>query len=188
MFVISDSTEENGNLAAILSLPELINPSIIVLPANAAASSSSKCDTPTPTKKKKVKDNKWKPSKAESREAFVTHVQDDSYLELVITKRHQKMIEKGFTPQPYIVIVGSNLFSIKSYFVVINSNTFYNCPNILASVDTCFKITWSLNLEYSPSSYGPWFFVQKGLFKLSSPYDKGSTSVESLMTDCSLTN
>lgn len=171
-----DTNEEHRNLAAILSLPGLISPSVVALPCQSTSSSSI---NPPSAKRKKGKDKRWKPTKAESREAFVTHVHDDSYIKIVINKRHQNITEKGFTPQPYIAMVGANLYNIKSYFIVVNPNIFYDCPNILAAIDSCFKITWALNLEYSPSTYGSWFFLQKGLYKLDSPFDKGSTSVES---------
>lgn len=142
-----------------------------------------------PSAAKKVKgssNRRWKPSKAESKEAFVIHIKDDSCLQVTLQQRHKTVTQRGLTPQPYIAIVGPTLSTIKSYLVIVNPNTFYNLHNILESIDTCFKIIWALNAEYPLDCYGPWYFIQKSFYKLSSPHDKGSTSAESLMTDCNI--
>lgn len=176
----SATDEELTNLGAILSLPELITPNVVLLPAQEATAG------PSAPKKAKNSNRRWKPSKAEAREAFVTHIKDDSYLKVTLLRRHETLTQKGLTPQPYIAIVGSSLSTIKSYLVIVNPNTFYKRQNILDSIDTCFKIIWALNAEYSSDSYAVWYFIQKSFYKLSSPHDKGSTSAESLMTDCNL--
>lgn len=126
----------------------------------------------------------WKPTKIEQRDSFITHIRDDSYLRLTIDQRRSNYLKRGLTLPPFIVIVGPTLSDIKSYFVVLNTDVFYSRKNIVSAVDSCFKSIWALNLEYSSECYGVWYFIQKGFFKLTSAHDKGSTSVESLLTDC----
>lgn len=135
-------------------------------------------------KKKTEKGRNWKPTKVEARDSFIAHIRDDSDLRSSINHRHSSYSERGLTLQPYIVMVGPTLSDIKSYFVVLKTDAFYSMTNILSAVDSCFKSIWALNLEYSAECYGVWYFIQKGFFKLSSPHDKGSTSAESLLTDC----
>lgn len=172
-------------MIAFLTLPELLSANVIRLNKLAKNESASV----SPAKKKKAGNllsDRWRPTKAEVREAFISHAVDDSYIKVTVEKRQRVICEKGLTPQPYVLMVGPNLSKIKSYFVVINQNIIYYSPHILNAVDTCFKIIWALNLEYAADSYGPWYFIQKGFYKLHSSYDKGSTSVESLLTDCNL--
>ncbi|KAI8434488.1 hypothetical protein MSG28_012502, partial [Choristoneura fumiferana] len=82
------SKEEDKNLSALLSIPYLLNTTSI--------------------KQKKKKPNTgctWKPSKAETRDAFITHVKSDAEIGNAIELRLKTLNDKGVSPQPYMIIV-----------------------------------------------------------------------------------
>lgn len=155
--------------------------SVVSVPATDSTSSGA---APPPAKRNKLKVTKWRPSKSETRESFVTQISNEESLKKTLSERHQQLLKQGITPQPYVVIVGEDLLNVVSYYVVLNPDVFYNCPGILAAVDACFKMKWALNLQYPPCSYAAWLFLQRGLYKMSSPDDNVTAPVESLVTDC----
>lgn len=168
---ISASEEEKKNLGALLAIPHLLNTTTIK------------------QKKKKGKQAagcSWKPSKAETRDAFIKHVRSDAEICQAIEIRLKTLKVKGVTPQPYVIIVGESLAEIKTIFVIVNASVMYQITNILQAIDTCYKAIWSLNLEYGCDSYAVWYFLQRGLYKMTSKFDRGSTTAESLLTDCNL--
>lgn len=126
----------------------------------------------------------WKPTKVESCDAFITHIRSNTEIQETIQRRKQKLMDKGFSSQPFCMIVGPSLTEITTFFAVVNNHAVYEITNILGAVDTCFKAIWALNAEYSFDSNATWFFIQRGLYKLTSPFDKGSTAAESLLSDC----
>lgn len=167
---ISAPKEENKNLAAFLAIPHLLN-------------------TTTVKQKKKQKKElscSWKPSKAETRDAFIKHLRSDAEIGQFIELRLKTLQNKGATSQPYIIIVGESLQDIKTYLVVVNKFVIYHRVNIMQAVDTCYKAIWALNAEYGIDSNAIWYFIQRGFYKMTSQFDQGSTSAESLLTDCNM--
>ncbi|XP_050066648.1 uncharacterized protein LOC126555814 [Aphis gossypii] len=155
-----EEDEEISNIITLLSLSFLISVSS------------------TRNKKSKI----WRPSKIEVRDGFITHVRSDSEVQETITRRRNKLIQFGQTLQPFVIIVGHSLKDISSYLVVVD-NTFYRLNSIIASVDCCFKIILTLNAEYPVESAGVWYFIQKGLYNLKTPWDKNYTAVNAFMSD-----
>lgn len=153
--------EESSNIAAFLSLPFLIA---------SAISRGKKSNT------------QWKASKLEVRDGFITHVKSNAEVQETITRRREKLIGLGHTLQPFIIIVGPTLNNILNYFVVVD-NTFYQLNSIIDSVDCCFKIIITFNAEYPVESEVIWHFIQKGLFKLETPFDKNFTAVNAFISD-----
>lgn len=128
----------------------------------------------------------WKPSKAETRDAFIRHVTSDAEIKQSVEQRLKTLKNKGVSPQPYVMVVGESLKDIKTFLVIVNASALYQTTNILQAVDTCYKAIWSLNVEYGCDSYAIWYFLQRGLYKMTSKFDRGSTTAESLLTDCNL--
>lgn len=92
------------------------------------------------------------------RDGFITHVHSYAEVKETVTRRHEKLRSLSETLQPFIVIVGESLDKISSYFVVIDE--------ILA-----------LNAKYPVEACGVWYLIQKGFYEITTPYDKGYTSV-----------
>ncbi|KAL4709998.1 hypothetical protein ACJJTC_015976 [Scirpophaga incertulas] len=173
---MKSNDEECKNLAGFLAIAHLLSFSAITFSGKKKAKKNEKKESPL----------KWKPSKIEARDSFIKHVKCDVEIKEAVEKRYETVKRREIPPQPFIIIVGENLNNIKSFFVVPNQFVFYERSNIIQAVDTCYKIFWALNAEYSIEAYPIWYFIQKGLYKMSSKWDKGSTSVESLITDCNL--
>ncbi|KAF9408398.1 hypothetical protein HW555_011901 [Spodoptera exigua] len=147
--------EEDKNLAAFLAIPHLLN------------------TTPINRKRKQKKPScSWKPSKVETRDAFIKHLRSDAEISQSIELRLKTLENKGATSQPYIIIVGESLNEIKTYLVVVNKSVIYHRVNIIQAVDTCYKAIWALNAEYGSIPYSIWFFIQRGLYKMNSQYDR----------------
>lgn len=165
IFLFSES-EESSSVAAFLILPFLFNP--------------------IATKRKKGKPI-WKPSKTEMKDGFITHIKSHSELQETITRRKDKFAQIGYTLQPLIIIVGPSINAIFQYFVYIDG-TYYVLNSILSSVDCCFKIIHALNLEYPLESIPVWSFIQKGFYKINTPWDTEFVSVNSLLSDLGMFN
>lgn len=159
LFTVND--EESSNLAAFLSLPFLITSSI---------------------SREKKSSTQWKPSKLEVRDGFITYVKSNAEVQETITRRRDKFIGLGHTLQPFIIIVGPSLNNILNYFVIVD-DTFYQLNSITDSVDCCFKIMITFNAEYPVECEAIWHFIQKGLFKLETQFDKNLTAVNAFLSD-----
>ncbi|XP_061717507.1 uncharacterized protein LOC133525234 isoform X1 [Cydia pomonella] len=157
---LKDSSEESSNIACMLLIPTLLAVTSIRL---------KNCQ-------KKV----WRPSKAEVREGFITHVKNDCDVRSVINARREKFRQWGLTVQPFIIIVGTSLDTIKSYFVIIDE-VWYDLPNILSVVSACFKLIWVVNAQYSAECLSTWMFIQRAYFKLNTKFDTQSTSAHTLL-------
>lgn len=48
----------------------------------------------------------------------------------------------------------------------------YQCETLLHAVDLLFKIFHVFNATYPPASEHLWFLIQKGIFKITTTYDK----------------
>ncbi|XP_055919725.1 uncharacterized protein LOC129951543 [Eupeodes corollae] len=157
---LENLTENTSNIGAFLLIPTLLMVSTIRL--------------------RGVNKKVWRPSKSEVRESFITHVYSDAEVDQSISLRREKLQELGLTLQPYILIVGTSLDKIKSYFVVINEIK-YVFNSIIEAVDICFKIIFMINAEYPAESKSTWMFIQKAFFKLSTTFDKESTAANTLL-------
>lgn len=124
----------------------------------------------------------WRPSKQEARDSFITHVKAEVDLKQTITARKEKYVTLGLTFQPTIFIVGQSISNIKNYYVVVN-NIFYVVNSIIEAVDVTFKIFHTLHCEYPTECCTVYSFLQKGLYKLSTKWDKEFTSVNALLAD-----
>lgn len=160
MFIFLEN-EEISNLAVLLCLPFLISVSVC--------------------KGKKAK-LQWRPSKVEMRDGFITHVLSSAEVQETISRRRDKLVGLGQTLQPFVLIVGSSLKEISSFFVIVD-NTFYRLNSIISSVDCCYKIIIALNAKYPSESEAIWYFIQKGLYKLHTSLDKNFTAVNAFLSD-----
>ncbi|KYQ49656.1 hypothetical protein ALC60_11270, partial [Trachymyrmex zeteki] len=80
------------------------------------------------------------------------------------------MYKKGLTVQPYILIVGSNLNNVHSYYVIINNKN-YQLSTLLDALKFCFQTYFALDLKYAPESQHLWYLFQRELFNITSDKD-----------------
>lgn len=94
-------------------------------------------------------------------------------LEEDITRRRLKYIEYGSTIQPYIVIVGKDLFSIDACYIQVNSQLWtILCP--LHALNICFKKYFTFHCSYPRECYNTWLLLQTEVFNLVTEFDKPS--------------
>ena len=86
-------------------------------------------------------------------------------------KRTEESANLGVTVQPQLLLLGHNICRPDQYFIVLN-NIVYEVDNLVKAVDLCFKSFFVFNLDYPVQAFDPWSFIQKGLYNITTPYDK----------------
>ncbi|XP_055920443.1 uncharacterized protein LOC129952043 isoform X1 [Eupeodes corollae] len=163
---LEKTSEDSSNLGALLSIPSLLSVNTFKLKGAT----------------KKV----WRPSKAEVREAFITHVKTDAEICEAVSARKHRLEEYNLTLQPFIIAVGESLNSVKSYFVIVNDHRYF-IPTIVEAVDACIKIIFTLNAKYPEECSCTWMFIQNGFYKIKTRYDKTSTATNTLLSELGMT-
>jgi len=80
------------------------------------------------------------------------------------------MYKKGLTVQPYILIVGSSLNNVHSFYVIINNKS-YQISTLLDALKFCFQTYFVLDINYTPESQHLWYLIQWELFNVISDKD-----------------
>lgn len=73
----------------------------------------------------------WKPSVSEARDGIFLHVKIPGDIETAKQNMINCMYKKGLTVQPYILIVGSNLNNVHSFYVIIDNKNYKLSIHIL---------------------------------------------------------
>jgi len=157
---------------------------------------------PTKTQIKKTQKKSWKPSLSESAAAFAVHVtvcslyyeynsyrinivnsslfqQNLTELEAELGRRRLKYLQYGTTIQPFIVLVGQDIFSVESTYVRVDDNCWnFDCP--LKALDACFKTYNALHCTYPRECYESWLILQLQLYSFTTIYDHKSSIITSL--------
>ncbi|XP_043284449.1 uncharacterized protein [Venturia canescens] len=126
---------------------------------------------------------RWRHSQVEVAESFVMQIENSGELDSQLEKRRTKLLKYGLTLQPFVVIIGSKT-SFSSVLVIVNDAK-YECSNLMAAVDCCFKITWALSTKYQMESEIIWKFLEKYVYDIKSDEvsDKIFLSVDALWSD-----
>jgi len=100
-------------------------------------------------------------------------------LEAELDKRIKKYVQYGTTIQPFIVLVGKDLFSIQYCYTRVDDQFWtFNCP--LEAVDACFKAFMALHCCYPKECYESWIILQLQLYNIETNYDRQSSVIVSL--------
>ena len=124
---------------------------------------------------------KWKPSKVEVANSFITYVKTSEEMQLMLERRHRKYAETKQLCQPLITIVGPDLNNLKGYISI--DNCTYPFESALKSVNTCFKIIHAIVAEYPPECSHVWQLIQIYIYDLKTEWDKKSSIVSALISD-----
>lgn len=130
--------------------------------------------------KGKNKKIQWRPSKAEVQESFVVHLPALIEIEEFLERRKNKYADLKETCQPVIIILGKSL--IESEVLVSVNNLVYKAGNITRSVDITYKLFHVLSLKYPVECEHVWYFIQKYVYGMSTPWDKSFIVVEELLS------
>lgn len=100
-------------------------------------------------------------------------------LEAELHKRRQKYVQYGTTIQPFIVLVGKDIFSIQQCYVRVDDTFWtFDCP--LEAIDACFKTYMALHCSYPKECYESWIILQLQLYTINTIYDRQSSVIVSL--------
>ncbi|XP_067213606.1 uncharacterized protein [Linepithema humile] len=117
----------------------------------------------------------WRPSRKESEEGFLLHVNTIADLETRLQERTAKLQAFDQPLQPIAVIIGPSFDEIKQCFVVINTFR-YEVETPLKAVDLVFKSCNALNIRY-PLEVGQLFmFLQRAIYEFETLWDKHKNS------------
>ncbi|XP_011858484.1 PREDICTED: uncharacterized protein LOC105556039 [Vollenhovia emeryi] len=122
----------------------------------------------TTLKRKKIS---WRPSRQESREAFLLFVKTTNDIEPTLKLRREKYAKYGLTLGVQAVIVGAQLDYIKHSYIIIN-DICYEVETALKAIDIAFKSTYALDTNYPSECAREWLFLQRCIYEISTPSDK----------------
>lgn len=114
-------------------------------------------------------------------ESFVIHLTTISDYQNIITGLREKYYNIGLTVQPFIIVVGINIFELNEFYVYFDNNLL-KFDSFLTSLEVCFKLFQVLSLEYPKGCGGPWLFIQEYFYEILLKKD------HKLPTICSLIN
>lgn len=124
----------------------------------------------------------WQASRAEILDGFVTIVDEDADVQVVIEERRQKLQNLGINLQPFIIWCRQSGVSF-----TVCDNTFYKFTTLTEAVDVTFKIFHATAAKYPTESYNIWLIIQIGFYKVKTSYDRMSQSVKEILVTLGVT-
>ncbi|XP_071626784.1 uncharacterized protein [Temnothorax longispinosus] len=119
----------------------------------------------------KKKQEQWRPSRQESREAFLLFVKTTSDIEPTLNLRKEKYIKYGKNLGVQAVIIGADLDCIKYSYVIIN-DIWYEVETPFKAIDIAFKAMQALDSIYPIECAREWLFLQRGVYEITTSHDK----------------
>lgn len=92
------------------------------------------------------------------------------------------MASLNLTVQPLIVVVGETLREAAASYVSVD-DVLYKIDSVIKAIDVCFKIFHVLHVKYPPECSLVWLLLQKGIYRMSTKWDKKSTKVYTLLQE-----
>lgn len=121
------------------------------------------------------------------RQSFIVHLTDSSQLPGYITKLTDQYLQEKRKIQPFIVAVGPTVFTIETYFIFY-FGTYYKYESFLKALDTCFKLFFTLQIEYPIECELIWTFIQKYFFKINLKTDVTNSKLLTVLADLKKTD
>ncbi|XP_041485618.1 uncharacterized protein LOC121431904 [Lytechinus variegatus] len=72
--------------------------------------------------------------------------------------------KKEYT-QPHLLCLGDDRRNLQQTFVIVEENAI-PCPSFIKGVDTCFKLTYVMDIHYQWQCSNTWDFLQKVVYEL----------------------
>lgn len=124
--------------------------------------------------------NKRKATIKDAQETFVLHLININNYEAKLEEITAKYYNSELTIQPFLICVGHTLNSVTDYYVHFDK-ILYKFDSFLHALDFCFKLFHVLHLEYPKACQGPWTFIQKYIYEISTDSDSTSSNISSLI-------
>lgn len=81
-----------------------------------------------------------------------------------------------------MVVVGSSDIDIKRSFVIVDT-IYYEIETPLKAIDIAIKCIHSLHAQYPKESEQVYLFLQKGIYDITTKYDKKCSAVSTLVKE-----
>ncbi|XP_046804449.1 uncharacterized protein LOC124419370 [Lucilia cuprina] len=124
--------------------------------------------------------NSKKISIPDANESFIVHLTTINDYEKVISELKEKYYNRSLTIQPFIIVVGHSIYNLEKFYVYFDK-TLLKCDSFLKSLDICFKIIYTLSLEYPKGCQGPWLFIQEYFYEIKPINDNKLSAIYSLL-------
>ncbi|KAE8743398.1 hypothetical protein FOCC_FOCC011003 [Frankliniella occidentalis] len=105
-----------------------------------------------------------------SRAGLLLHVTGTAAIAEQLKERREILYAENKKSQPFLVVVGPNLASIKEFYVDV-SGILYRINSLAKAVDVCFKAIIALHADYPPESQKPWMMIQRVLYNITADWD-----------------
>lgn len=129
----------------------------------------------------------WKPSRPEVKKGFVTEVTGPSELSIAIQEKKERYENLNRNLQPYIIVVGNNIFEVTEAYIIIGNNIKYKLKSFLEAVDTCFKIFFATDAHYPEECLDVWRFIEIAFYQMKQEKKKVlSQAVKHLLSDLAI--
>lgn len=140
-----------------------------------------------PPVKTNIKGKKWKPTRVEVSQAFISFLTSPGDVNRFIEDRVSLTQNQGISLGPFIIAVGESWSAITQYEVVVTRNIRYQFSDVKSALTTAFKIYFALDVEYAGDASLCWVFLQRAVFKIITKFDAlydKSVSIRELVKDC----
>ena len=107
---------------------------------------------------------RWKPSKIDVLEGFVTKVATDSDVKIAVQNHRSKLETLKRTLQPFVISVGESFVNPRAVYVSVN-NILFKLNSVSEAVDATFKLIHAVHAEYPEECRDIYLIIQKGFFK-----------------------
>ncbi|XP_067613875.1 uncharacterized protein [Eurosta solidaginis] len=107
---------------------------------------------------------KWKPSICDAQNVTVLHCEYINDYQRRYDELKSKAMEKCTTLQPLILVIGEELKSLESYYIVFDG-VLYKVPTFVRALDLLFKLFHVFNLKYPIEAKFLYDFMEKYFFK-----------------------
>ncbi|KAF7994326.1 hypothetical protein HCN44_003416 [Aphidius gifuensis] len=117
-----------------------------------------------------------RPPRENITENFLIHaVDEEDDLDAKLLKKKKFLEQFKLSNQPVVVVIGSDVKTIKKSIVVIN-NINYEAKSTLEAIDIAFKSFFSLQIKYPEIAENIWRAIQEKFYEIHVPGDKPLTS------------
>lgn len=116
----------------------------------------------------------------DAQNAFIKLLPSTQEADQFIESQISTLSSQKLNLQPFIFIIGENLYSQNQYFVYCDKIKF-KCVSLLAALDCTFKLFQVFNLEYPLQCKAVWQFIQTFFYNIKTKYDDAFPAINLLI-------
>ena len=86
--------------------------------------------------------------------------------------------------QPHVVVISEDNKMINAtYYAVLTELVYYETVTMIEAVDIAYKACFVLGLDFPHAANSSWMFLEKGIYNMTSKYDRVPSKVLELVTE-----